>query len=914
MLLCKITFICAFALIAVDGAVQDSNDEQINYRLPNHTKPLAYNIKLNPYLGPNNFTFDGEIVYYINILNSTKTLSLHMKNLVINENAIILKTYIGFHYYIPTTYDYNNVTEILSIGFNEDLPIKYYILRLKFTGVLNDRPYGFYRSSYTDSAGNKILFAGTNFMATYARAAFPCWDEPALKATFTIAIKHHPNYTVVSNMPIFEKSEIDKSDGKIWTQFEESFNMSTYLVGFLVSDLRNISNSDGTINIWGRSNVISSASFAHEAAQKAAIELERYTNSSVQVSKIDHVALPGLSNKVMESWGLVTYREATILYDEVNNPIDALYRIATTMIYQSSHQWFGNIVSPSWWTNIWINGGLAEYFKYYIADKIYKDWRIIEFLATKTLNLMLIMDSFEHVRPLNFKPKTPGEIYAKASSQDTITDNRKASLLLRMLSHCLSDDVFHTGLIEYLNKYKYSVAEPEDLWAVLQNVLEKSAVSENKFKIQEVMDTWIKQKGYPLVTITKDLHTGKRIVTQEYFQPFEKMGIRKNSNDTSTANKWWVPINFATHTNPNFSSTLTTHWLSPEVKELVIDDVDPEDWIIVNIQQTGFYRVNYDIINWLKIADYLDSENYTKIHVLNRAQIVNDAIYLMFSNKLDPKIFMEVTKYLRREKDYVVWYTVFRILGDTIKFFAYNEGGDLLKPHIWGLMDNIVQTVGMQDRPNDDYFTKMARNAILEGACASDHPICLHAAHAQLIEYLKNPSLANRTSFHKKKWIFYNGVKRANESTWNQLLSLNTNHFESTLYCLGYSKNQTIIEKYLNMTITENSPIAKKNIYRVFYSVLDGDFPNVDVMINFTINHWDKLTTILDDPTDTLHDISWAVVSRKQIQKMKAFLSSLGMEIPHIIKYRERNVDLTEAKVNKIRSWLSIGLFPNEVK
>lgn len=108
---------------------------------------------------------------------------------------------------------------------------------------------------------------------------------------------------------------------------------------------------------------------------------------------------------------------------------------------------------------------------------------------------------------------------------------------------------------------------------------------ENKFKIQEVMDTWIKQKGYPLITVTKDLHTEKRIVTQEYFQPFEKMGIRKSSNDA--ANKWWIPINFATHTNPDFSSTLATHWLSPEAKELVIDDIDPEDWIIVNIQQTG---------------------------------------------------------------------------------------------------------------------------------------------------------------------------------------------------------------------------------------------------------------------------------------------------------------------------------------
>lgn len=144
-------------LIAIEPAVtRNSNDEEINYRLPDHTKPLAYNIKLNPHLGPNDFTFDGEIVCYINILSSTKTLMLHMKNLVINENATVLKTHVGFYHYVPTAHDYNNVTEILNIGFNEDLPAKYYILYLKFTGVLSDRPYGFYKSSYIDSTENKM--------------------------------------------------------------------------------------------------------------------------------------------------------------------------------------------------------------------------------------------------------------------------------------------------------------------------------------------------------------------------------------------------------------------------------------------------------------------------------------------------------------------------------------------------------------------------------------------------------------------------------------------------------------------------------------------------------------------------------------------------------------------------------------
>ncbi|KYN33599.1 Aminopeptidase N [Trachymyrmex septentrionalis] len=703
MLTCKIIYI-VFAFVAIDAAaIQDANlnDKEINYRLPNHTKPLFYDLKLNPHLTSDNFTFDGEVLIHIEILNQTRTITLHAKNLIINENASFLKTNTGFDFYVPTTYNSNNITEFLILGFDKELSIGYYILYLKFAGILNDRSYGFYRSSYVNDTKDIVWFAGTNFMATYARAAFPCWDEPALKASFKIAIKHHRNYTAISNMPISEESEIDKSDGKIWTHFEESPVISTYLVSFLIFDLRNISNSDGTINVWSRGSVISSASFAHEVAQKAAIELERYTNSSVRLAKIDHVALPDRYvigyNKDMESWGLITYS-------------------------------------------------------------------------------------------------------------------------------------------------KYGAAKPEDLWAVLQDTFDESAVSQNKFKIQEVMDTWIEQKGYPLITVIRDQHTGKIKITQKYFQPYEKIGVRKNLISTDIMNiKWWVPINFATRTDPNFSSTLATHWLSPKAEELVIDD---------------------------------------------------------------PRIFMNLTKYLRRETDYVVWFSLFKILRDATKYFAYNGGGELLKSYILDLINNIVETVGTQDRPNDDYFTKFTRNAILEDACVFDHPACLNKAYTQLINYLNNSTIfSNRTSFHTKRWIFCNGIKQANESIWNKLLYLYTNMSEQTLYCLGHSRNPTIIEKFLNMTVSEDAPIMKNDIHRIIYSVLNGGFPNVDVVMDFIINHWNKLTTIVD-PVDLVYDISWSVVSRKQIQKIKALLDKLGMEVPQIMKLQEQNIDLIETIMRISREYL----------
>lgn len=159
MLTYKIICICVFTFIVTDSvAIQNlhSNNKKINYRLPNHTKPLFYDLKLNPHLTPDNFTFDGEVLIHIEILSQTRTLTLHMKKLIINDNATFLKANNGFGFYSPTTYDRNNLSELLTLGFDKELPTGRYMLYMKFVGILNDRSYGFYRSSYINDAGDTV--------------------------------------------------------------------------------------------------------------------------------------------------------------------------------------------------------------------------------------------------------------------------------------------------------------------------------------------------------------------------------------------------------------------------------------------------------------------------------------------------------------------------------------------------------------------------------------------------------------------------------------------------------------------------------------------------------------------------------------------------------------------------------------
>jgi len=153
ILLCLLTFVMTDAAVVPNSKVPN---KFVYDRLPNHTRPLLYDLRLNPHLAPDNFTFDGEVLVDIEILNRTRTLTLHSKNLTIDEDATSLRVKNGLNLYAPVTHERNDLTESLNLAFDKELAIGHYILHLKFAGVLDDKPYGFYRSSYVDEAGDTM--------------------------------------------------------------------------------------------------------------------------------------------------------------------------------------------------------------------------------------------------------------------------------------------------------------------------------------------------------------------------------------------------------------------------------------------------------------------------------------------------------------------------------------------------------------------------------------------------------------------------------------------------------------------------------------------------------------------------------------------------------------------------------------
>lgn len=885
-----ILLVSGTAALPVQNVDSEANNQtEIDYRLPNTTTPMHYNLKLIPDVDGDS-GFEGEINIKFKVLDPTPNIVLHLMELVLDENAtrVILE---NGDVILPEMLEHDNETQKLTIGLGTVLKEGVYWLNMKFLGYFRDDLSGCFRTSYKDEEGNTVWVVATQFEATYARYAFPCWDEPALKATYNISIKHYDNYTAMSNMPAREKS-YDETDGKVWTHFERTPIMSSYLVAFVVADYENISNSDGSINIVGRRELIPHFKFALEIAEKAARELEQYTNSTVRVPKMDHVALPEHGTGAMENWGLITYPETNLVFKENQDSFDRKYSIATTVVHELAHQWFGNVVSPKSWSHIWLNEGFASYFQQYIVDKILKEWRNMDYFIARTLQFSLTMDIEWNANPIDTVLESPNQI----ESAFSISVYNKAPSILHMLTNIVTPEVFRKGLINYLDKHEFDSADPDCLWGALQSALDKSNVPHSEFNLREVMNTWIKQKRYPLVTVERNYSTGDVTFRQEDYVTVHVHAdepnklLNDNNNETY---QWWVPITYTTGSNLNFEDTRTMNWLRPD-EVLTVGGIDPDDWILVNKKQSGYYRVNYDEANWRKIARYLRSENFTNIHVLTRAQIMSDITELVMFNRVDRSVFLDLVQYMTQEEDFPPWTHLLHMTED-YKLALQYPSAKPIKVFLLGIMENLMKNVGYEDNPEDSLFKVMTRAEALEAACLLGHDECIEMASIKMADYLDNQD-SYRMSSHLSKWLFENGGRRANESLWYKMLeTCETNHSFEMIDALSHTENAKLFEVYLNLSISDNTTLSNDHKAAIIRSAF-GNPLFLDITINFCLRHSQKVE---DSIQMIFYNIDFPL-NEERIEKMKKICEkNLHCTVEKFMEHLPNDDEVVERELDK---------------
>ncbi|XP_042437232.1 aminopeptidase M1-B-like [Zingiber officinale] len=541
-------------------------------RLPKFAIPHNYNLSINVDLS--NFTFLGVIEITIDIVSPTKYLVLNVVDLVVEQSSIWFSGDLlggrGEELKHPSSIVEVKDDEILILGFDGILPIGKGILSIKYSGIINDESRGFYRSTY-EQYGETQTMALTQFEPTYARRCFPCWDEPAFKATFTIKLEVPSKLVALSNMPVISEND----NGIVKTvYFQESPIMSTYLAAFVVGSLDYIEtySSDGLkIRVYTRIGKSNQGKFALDLTMKTLDFLKGYFSIPYGLPKLDLVAVPNFQEQGMENYGLPIFSEDYLFYDELSSSVIVKQQVAEIVAHELAHQWFGNRVTMEWWTDLWLNEGFADWMSYLVIDDVFPEWEKWSQLLDDT-TVALELDALSDSHPIEVLNITSG--IEALEMFDSIT-YQKGALVIRMLQSYLGDESFQKSLAAYMKRYSYLNAKTEDLWNVIQEEINEP--------IGDMMSTWTKQEGYPVINV---------MLTGNVLEINQSRFLLDGSFDDS---QWIIPI---TLSYGSYDTTKTFLLNSKSAKLNLIDQDNQGNsqnaWIKLNIKQGGLYKVHYD--------------------------------------------------------------------------------------------------------------------------------------------------------------------------------------------------------------------------------------------------------------------------------------------------------------------------------
>jgi len=786
-------------------------------RLPVHLAPLHYTVDLVPFIQPDNFTIRGYTEIEMECVKEGYNITLHVADLLVQNDTVEVEEVGGGDVEVFKL-EYDTAREFLVIQLQAALiPGRQYKVRIHYTAYLRDNLKGFYRSVYEDrNTGQEEFIAVTQFQATDARRAFPCFDEPGIKATFKIRLGRTTDMTSISNMPI-EKAGVamQGTEEFVWDVYAKSVKMSTYLVAFVVSKFKYVEmtrDNDVRFRIWTEPSSLDQAAYAREIGPKILEFFEGYFNISFPLPKQDMIAIPDFGAGAMENWGLITYRETALLYKDGVSSANNKQRIATVVSHELAHQWFGNLVTPSWWTDLWLNEGFASYVEYLGVEAVQPQLKLLEQFVISDLQDVFRIDALESSHPISIPVKHPDEI---SEIFDRISYGKGASII-RMMDKFLTTETFRTGLTAYLTELQYDAAEQDDLWAALTLAGHQSGKLPADLDVKAVMDTWTLQTGFPLVTVTRDYSGASATVSQaRFFLDGAKQG------DNSS---WWIPLTMAGPGLENFDNTYNKEWLRAGQGSRRLTGLPaPDQPVVFNVQQTGYYRVNYDAQNWALLAAQLQRD-HTAIHVLNRAQIMDDALNLAKSGILDYPTALSVTGYLSQEAEYVPWAAALSGLNYLDKLLKRTAAYGDFKKYMLKLIDPLYTKLGFDQQPGDSHLDIKLRKKAVAWACSMGNKDCLNKAKENFASWMgmvePDAEEQNQIDVNLKYETYCSAISAGSQEEWDFAMQRYKNSRVASekatiLSSLSCTKEVWLLNRFLNMSLSTDSGVRKQDGYKV---------------------------------------------------------------------------------------------------
>ncbi|KAM4051005.1 leucyl-cystinyl aminopeptidase [Anomaloglossus baeobatrachus] len=784
-------------------------------RLPNDIKPLDYDITLYPNL--TTMTFSGKVNIKLNIVENTKAIVLHSSDLKDIQANVTLPNGTVYNLNVLEYPTFEMIAMVLPKMLMKGSEC---LLSIEYHANFSSSYYGFYKISYQGEHDNSTWLAATQFEPLAARKAFPCFDEPAFKSTFQLTIRRSAAHIALSNMPKVNTTVLP--DGLLLDDFATSVKMSTYLVAIIVSDMKNVTvDVNGTlVSVYAIPQKIDQAQDALKAAVTLLEFFSDYFRIKYPLGKLDLVAIPDIQAGAMENWGLLTFRETTLLYKEGTSSLMDKQLITQVIAHELAHQWFGNLVTMEWWNDLWLNEGFATYMEFFALQSKFPDLNANDNFLKARCDAWE-KDSLKTTHSISTDVQSPEQIEEIFDELSYI----KGASILQMLNAYLSEEIFHDCIVKYLQDHKYGTTKSDGLWESM------NLVTKSNPDVKNIMKTWTQQAGYPLVTVEKK---GKEVfVSQERF-------LRTVNSSDATGNSntlWQVPLSYTF--GPCEGPTCFNVFLLNQTKGKIVLPSEPS-WVKFNVKMAGYYIVDYGTDGWDALINQLRS-NHTVFAASDRASLIHDIFILSGVGKIQLSRAFDLLAYFENEMDTSPIRQALHQIRNIQSLLA-KQGFDFPAAQLERrIFDLLSKQIKKQEWTDDGTLSDQElRSLLLDLACTHMDSTCIHTATE-----LFNTWRINGTSLPSsvKKIVFKVGAQT--DEGWEHLY-------------LMYSTSLSEAEKIKMLEGLVNTQNGKKLQWLMFASlhgegIRSQDFPIVIRLVsknvpgfllawNFVKQNWDTIT------------------------------------------------------------------------
>ncbi len=666
------------------------------YRLPRDVRPDRYDIVIEPDLGAARFV--GEVRIEATVHAPIDSVTLNAAELECSDAALSQGS---------TTSDaeisFDPETERMTLRPADGRQLEPGDLRISctFAGELNDQLRGFYRSTFVDEAGETRTIATTQFESTNARRAFPCFDEPDLKAVFGVTMIVPADLMAVSCGEVVS-SEI-LADGRRRDTFADTMQMSTYLMAFIVGDLEATEPTDvggvplRIVHVRGKSAL---TGFGLEAGAFALAWLVDYYGIPYPGTKVDLIAVPDFAFGAMENMGAITFRETLLLADPQKATTAELLRIVDVVAHELAHMWFGNLVTMDWWNGIWLKEAFATFMQVATTDAFRPEWKRWDEFSIER-GAAFDVDALSTTRPIEYEVVSP----ADAEGMYDVLTYEKGAAVVRMLEQYLGPDRFAVGVQHYLERHSYANTTTTDLWDALE--------TSSGEPVRSVMDGWIFTGGYPIVSV--EPHPSGLTLSQHRFV-----------YGTESEGLWSVPVMVRARLVDG--STAERRLLLTDTAATV-DLGGGVEWAVVNAGGHGYYRVRYGTELLAAVA----RQALEVLEPIERYGLVDDTYAAVVAGDASAAEFIGLVTDLGSETDLHVWQ---RMIGGLkgLHAIAEPDGRETLAVLIRDLATTALGVLGFEPQPGEPDLDRELRGVLFEAAGGRGRDELVRARARELFE------------------------------------------------------------------------------------------------------------------------------------------------------------------------------------